>query len=110
MAEDAGVGERTLALRAGTWAIRLLGLGLLLAVGAGGAWAQTEDSSLEGIQKRLDELRVMYTDDHPEVMRLREHLRKAHKLEAQKKAQERADDPTMAPEVNRQFQEKESFE
>ncbi len=90
--------------------IRLLGVGLLLTVGAGGVWAQVGDSSLEGIQKRLDELRVMYTDDHPEVMRLKEHLRKARKLEAQKKVRESASDPTMAPEVNRQFQEKESFE
>ena len=39
--------------------------------GTGGmADAQQMDASPEGIKKRIEELRVFYTDDHPDIQRL----------------------------------------
>lgn len=55
----------------------------------GPAWAQSgdENSSLEGIKKRLQELRVFYKDDHPEVQRYLRALEKAEENEARRKTE-----------------------
>lgn len=60
----------------------LAGLALL---GPGGpAWALSgdEQSSPEGIEKRIEELKVFYKDDHPEVQRYKRALEKAREGEA----------------------------
>jgi polysaccharide chain length determinant protein (PEP-CTERM system associated) len=60
--------------------------------GTGGAAdAQQMDSSPEGIKKRIEELRVFYTDDHPDIQRLLRHLKKAEAMEAEKKAKAAAE-------------------
>jgi len=48
------------------------------------------DSSPEAIKKRIEELRVFYTDDHPDIQRLLRHLKKAEALEASKEAEKKA--------------------
>ena len=48
------------------------------------------ESSTKGIQKRIEELRVFYTDDHPDIQRLLRHLKKAEALEASKEAKKKA--------------------
>ncbi|MCB2227448.1 MAG: hypothetical protein KQH53_12285 [Desulfarculaceae bacterium] len=59
--------------------------------GTGGAAdSQQMDSSPDGIKKRIESLRVFYTDDHPDIQRLLRHLKKAEALEAEKKAREAA--------------------
>ncbi len=59
--------------------------------GTGGmADAQQMDASPEGIKKRIEELRVFYTDDHPDIQRLLRHLKKAEALQAVKDAREKA--------------------
>ncbi|MBU1276034.1 MAG: hypothetical protein KJ720_11710 [Proteobacteria bacterium] len=50
-----------------------------------------DDASPEGIKKRIGELRVFYTDDHPDIQRLLRHLRKAEALEAAKEAKKKAE-------------------
>jgi len=57
--------------------------------GSGGGSGQAE-SSPEGIKKRIEELRVFYTDDHPDIQRLLRHLKKAEALEATKEAKKKA--------------------
>lgn len=49
-----------------------------------------ENSSPEGIKKRIEELRVFYTDDHPDIQRLLRHLKKAEALQSVKEAKEKA--------------------
>ena len=90
------------------------GLALCLAWGAALAPALAADAGEErdpqAIEKKLRELQVFYTNDHPTVIRLREHLRKARALEAEKKAEKRAKDPEALPEINRDFKASESFQ
>lgn len=56
---------------------------------AGPAWAQSgdENSSPEGIKKRLQELRVLYKDDHPEIQRYLRALEKAQENEARRQTE-----------------------
>ncbi len=58
---------------------------------AGGGGPAQGESNPEGIKKRIEELRVFYTDDHPDIQRLLRHLKKAEALEAEKKAREEAE-------------------
>ncbi|MBU4566359.1 MAG: hypothetical protein KMY53_03535 [Desulfarculus sp.] len=55
----------------------------------GPAWAQSGDdnSSPEAIKKRLQELRVLYKDDHPEIQRYLRALEKAEENEARRKTE-----------------------
>jgi len=87
----------------------LLGFCLALGAAPAGAIGPGDSSSPEAIQEKLDRLRVFYTEDHPEVLRLKEHLRKARDMEARKKALERAADPKQRPAIDKDFSEQESF-
>ncbi|MCF8034412.1 MAG: hypothetical protein K9K66_18445 [Desulfarculaceae bacterium] len=59
--------------------------------GLGGGGGTSEDeSSAKGIRKRIEQLRVFYTDDHPDIQRLLRHLKKAEVIEAEKEAKKRA--------------------
>ncbi|MBU1273988.1 MAG: hypothetical protein KJ720_01300 [Proteobacteria bacterium] len=76
---------------------------------AGPAWALSgdENSSPQGIEKRIQELRVIYKDDHPEIQRYLRALEKAREGEARRQTekmmkqrqeqQEGAPAPTPAP-------------
>lgn len=57
----------------------------------GGSAGGQEEASPEGIKKRIEELRVFYTDDHPDIQRLLRHLKKAEALQAMKEAKEKAE-------------------
>ena len=56
---------------------------------AGPAWAQSGDdnSSPEAIEKRIQELRVYYKDDHPEIQRYLRALEKAQENEARRQTE-----------------------
>ncbi|MCF8043027.1 MAG: hypothetical protein K9K65_10250 [Desulfarculaceae bacterium] len=53
------------------------------------AWAQGGDdnSSPQAIEKRLQELRVLYKDDHPEIQRYLRALEKARENEARRQTE-----------------------
>ena len=92
--------------------IAAVGLGLCLALGAAapaGAIGPGDSASPEAIQKELDRLRIFYTEDHPEVRRLKEHLRKAREMKARQKALKRAADPRHRQAIDQEFNEQESF-
>ncbi|MCB2191923.1 MAG: hypothetical protein KQI62_10180 [Deltaproteobacteria bacterium] len=67
-------------------------LAALMAVflSAGWGWAQSSDdpTSVEAIQKRLEELRVIYKPNHPEVVRYERALEKAKENEARRQTEE----------------------
>lgn len=88
----------------------LLACALLLAAAPARAAGPHEATTLEGAQQQLDKLSVFYRDDHPEVIRLKEHLRKMKASQAQKKALERAQDPTQSPKIEEDFKSSQSFE
>ena len=61
--------------------------------GSGGGSGGSEgagETEPKAIKKRIEELRVFYTDDHPDIQRLLRHLKKAEALKAEKKAEEEA--------------------
>lgn len=70
-------------------AAALGGLALLLLLGAGLCPAQTtaEETSVEGLRRELEKYRVLYTEDHPDVQRMKRHLERALVLEAQQRAE-----------------------
>jgi polysaccharide chain length determinant protein (PEP-CTERM system associated) len=57
--------------------------------GAAGAKNQEETSS-KAIRSELERLMVIYTEGHPDILRLKTHLAKAEAAEAEKKAQKDA--------------------
>ncbi|MCB2227266.1 MAG: hypothetical protein KQH53_11365 [Desulfarculaceae bacterium] len=88
----------------------LMALGLLAAAAPALAAGPNEPNSVEDIQKQLDGLSIIYRGDHPEVIRLKEHLRKLKANQAKKKALERAQDPKQAPAIGEEFRSSQSFE
>ncbi|MCF8034795.1 MAG: hypothetical protein K9K66_19470 [Desulfarculaceae bacterium] len=90
--------------------ICLLSAGLALAGACWSAAQMDEPATIKDSKKRLDKLRIMYTDDHPEVIRLQEHLRKMKTREAEKKAEERAKDPKQVQGISEDFKSSQSFE
>ncbi|MFH1036313.1 MAG: Wzz/FepE/Etk N-terminal domain-containing protein [Pseudomonadota bacterium] len=56
---------------------------------AGGGKSQEETSS-KAIRSELERLMVIYTEDHPDILRLKTHLAKAEAAEAEKNAQKAA--------------------
>lgn len=64
--------------------------GAVLFCAAGPAWALEGDekTSPEAIEKHLQELMVIYKQDHPEVLRYQRALEKARESEASRKTEE----------------------
>lgn len=58
--------------------------------GGGAGVKNQEETSSKAIRKELDRLLVIYTDKHPDVVRLKAHLAKAEAAEAEKRAQKLA--------------------
>ena len=52
--------------------------------------ASEGESSAKAIKEKIERLKVFYTDDHPDIIRLKRHLKKAEALEAAKKAELKA--------------------
>lgn len=75
-------------LKKWVFALAVLALAVFFCA-AGQAWAQSgdENGSPEGIKKRLQELRVLYKDDHPEIQRYLRALEKAQENEARRETE-----------------------
>ncbi len=56
--------------------------------GAGGK--NQDETTSKAIRSELERLMVVYTEDHPDIVRLKAHLAKAEAAEAEKKAQKEA--------------------
>lgn len=69
----------------------LLAFSLTLPAVTGLAAGYDDVANVEAIKKRLETLRVFYTDDHPSIQRLLRVLKKAEALEAQRKQQDKAE-------------------
>ena len=65
---------------------------------AGLGKANSVHSNLPALQKRLQELQLQYTDNYPDIIRLKDDI---HALEAQKKSGQGASRPTDSPEYDR---------
>jgi polysaccharide chain length determinant protein (PEP-CTERM system associated) len=69
---------------------------------AGLGKANSAQSNLPALQKRLQELQLQYTDSYPEIIRLKDDI---HALEAQKKSGQGVSRPTDSPEYDRLYSE-----
>ncbi len=69
--------------------VRLLAAGVALVCLAGPAWAASsyESADPEAIEKRIEELKVFYKEDHPDIQRQRRYLEKAIELKAQRESE-----------------------
>jgi len=65
---------------------------------AGLGKANSVQSNLPALQKRLQELQLQYTDNYPEIIRLKDEI---HLLEIQKKSGQGTTRPTDSPEYDR---------
>src|SRR5512133_145457 len=65
---------------------------------AGLGKANSVQSNLPALQRRLQELQLQYTDNYPEIIRLKDDI---HALEAQKKSGQGTTRPTDSPEYDR---------
>lgn len=76
-------------LPAGGWVLSCLLAGMLLWGSAGPAPALggDETGSPQAIEKHIQELKVFYTDDHPEVLRYQRALQKAREAEARRQTE-----------------------
>ena len=66
----------------------LAGAVFFCAVGSAWALGGDEKTSPEAIEKHLQELMVIYKEDHPEVLRYQRALEKARENEASRKTEE----------------------
>ncbi len=57
---------------------------------AGGAGSEEEQSS-KAIKQQIDKLRIIYTEDHPDIARLKGHMARALAMEAEQKARKDAE-------------------
>jgi len=74
----------------GRWALLLmLAMGLALAplAWAGGGAAKRPDT-VESLRQDLDRLRIVYTDDHPDVIQAKRLLERALKEQRERQAQQ----------------------
>ena len=61
---------------------------LILAAWPNAAWAINLDSgNPESIKSELERMRVLYTEDHPDVQILKKRLKRAQEVEKEKKQQ-----------------------
>jgi len=65
-------------------------LACLLLASPQAAWAnRDEEASPQAIRKQIEQLRIVYTDDHPDIQILKRRLDRAEKAQ-EKKRQEKA--------------------
>ena len=62
----------------------------LLLAGSGLAGATDDDNTVFGIRERLKKLKIIYTDDHPDVQILKRRLQRAQEEEERKRQAEAA--------------------
>ncbi len=78
---------------------RMAWLALAFTLLASVAWAQ-QDTSSAGLKAELEKLRVLYTEDHPDVQRTKHLLERALKVEAERRQRTGAPEPAASSSVS----------